>query len=327
MADTLDIELAKNEINMKQTQLPQFFSHITQQLEKVPPEGRRLFHGRGRCWEGLEQLTCDWLQGQMVVALFKVVEPEFISTLKSGLSELLQQKVWLTAKGTSIILQHRYQNGAPVEVLSGELEPFPVVTESGLKYQLYLGKNQNCGLFLDMRYGRNWVRDQASGKRVLNLFAYTCGFSVAAIEGGAEKVVNVDMAKPALSKGRDNHRLNGHDLSGVSFLPHDIFKSWGKIRKFGSYDLIIIDPPSFQKGSFALTTDYRKILRRLPDLLSHNAEVLACVNSPSVTSQFLIEAMAQEAPQLAFVERLANPPEFADLDEEAALKVLIFKNN
>ncbi len=312
---------------MKSIQLSQFFSHITQQLEKKPDEAHRLFHGRGRCWEGLEQLTCDWLQGHMVVALFKPVEQEFINTLKAGLSELSNQPIWTAAEGKSMILQHRYQNGAPVEVLSGELAPFPVVQESGLKYQLQLGKNQNSGLFLDMHYGRNWVREQTQGKCVLNLFAYTCGFSVAAIEGGAEKVVNVDMAKSSLSRGRDNHRLNGHDLSCVSFLPHDIFKSWGKIRKAGPYDLVIIDPPSFQKGSFALTTDYRKILRRLPELLNSHAKVLACVNSPSVTSQFLIDLMQQEAPKLTFVKRLSNPPGFADLDEEASLKALVFKHN
>ena len=157
------------------------------------------------------------------------------------------------------------------------------VIESGLTYRLDLGRNQNNGLFLDMRYGRDWVREHAAGKRVLNLFAYTCGFSVAAIAGGAEFVVNLDMAKAALSRGRDNHHLNNHDLKKVSFLGHELFKSWGKVRKMGPYDLIIIDPPSFQKGSFALTKDYQKILRRLPELLTADGVVLACVNDPTLT--------------------------------------------
>ncbi|MCT7000003.1 class I SAM-dependent methyltransferase, partial [Salmonella enterica] len=82
----------------------------------------------------------------------------------------------------------------------------------------------------------------AKGLRVLNLFAYTCGFSVAAIEGGAEHVVNLDMARGVLSRGRDNHRLNGHDLSRVTFLGHDLFKSWAKVIHSGPYDLVIIDP-------------------------------------------------------------------------------------
>ena len=106
---------------------------------------------------------------------------------------------------------------------------------------------------------------------------------------------------------------------------YDIFKSWGKIKRSGSYDLVIIDPPSFQKGSFALTKDYKRILRRLPELLTEKGEVLACVNSPQVSSDFLIESMKEEAPVLSFVKRLDNPPEFADVDSEAALKVMLFR--
>lgn len=194
-----------------------------------------------------------------------------------------------------------------------------------MRYQLDLGLKQNTGLFLDMRYGRRWVREQAAGKRVLNLFAYTCGFSVAAIAGGAEQVVNLDMARSALSRGRDNHRLNGHEVGRVSFLGHELFKSWGKVRKSGPYDLIIIDPPTFQKGSFVLTQDYRKILRRLPELLNEGGTVLACVNDPAIGPQFLIEGMAEEAPVLKFVERLANPPEFPDNDPAGGLKALVFR--
>ena len=88
-----------------------------------------------------------------------------------------------------------------------------------------------------MRLGRQWVQERSQGKRVLNLFAYTCGFSVAAKAGGANQVVNVDMAKGALSRGRDNHRLNEHDMSDVTFMGYDIFRSWGKITKYGPYDL------------------------------------------------------------------------------------------
>lgn len=309
---------------MNYQQLAVFFRHLEQELIQAPNELRRLFHGRGQRWPGLEQLTCDWLQGQLIVSLFKQTDDIFLAELKAGLEALAQSELWRDRAGTAILLQHRYQNGAPSEVICGELDARPVVQESGLKYQLDIGRNQNFGLFLDMRFGRDWVRRYAKDKTVLNLFAYTCGFSVAAIAGGAERVVNLDMAKGSLSKGRDNHRLNEHDLGKVSFLAHDIFKSWGKIRKSGPYDLIIIDPPSFQKGSFALTKDYKKILRRLPELLTAEGMVLACVNSPVVSSQFLIDAMAEEAPELGFQQRLENPPEFADIDQEASLKALVF---
>ncbi|MEZ9625138.1 class I SAM-dependent methyltransferase [Aliivibrio fischeri] len=314
---------------MKIEALDTLFTHLEEQLNNPPSELRRLFHGRGQCFEGLEQITVDWLQakdstGQLVVALFKEQTPEFVEQLVVKLNKLAETSLWKVANGTSILLQHRYQEFAPTQVVWGEENTFPVVEESNLKYQLELKKNQNMGIFLDMRYGRKWVQTHSEGKSVLNLFAYTCGFSVAAIAGGATQVVNLDMAKASLGRGRDNHRLNQHDLSKVKFLGHDIFKSWGKIKKLGLYDLIIIDPPSFQKGSFALTKDYQKILRRLPSLLTEMGEVLACVNSPAVSTDFLIDGMTEEAPELKFVERLDNPPEFSDISPESGLKVMRF---
>ncbi|MCC4789290.1 class I SAM-dependent methyltransferase [Vibrio splendidus] len=310
---------------MEASALPLFFSHIEQQLNEVPNELRRIFHGRGKFWPGLDQLTCDWVDGQLLVNVFKEVDDEFLSSLKAGLVDLTNKDIWQAKQGTSIVLQHRYADGAPSEVLWGELNDSPVVVEHGLKYQLDIGRNQNFGLFLDMRNGRQWVQDNAKDKNVLNLFAYTCGFSVAAIAGGARQCMNVDMSRGSLNKGRDNHRLNEHDMRSVNFLGYDIFKSWGKIKKGGPYELVIIDPPSFQKGSFALTKDYKKILRRLPDLLTEGGEVIACVNSPAVSPNFLIETMVEEAPSVEFIERLDNPPEFVDVDLDSSLKVLRFK--
>ncbi|PSV39549.1 methyltransferase [Photobacterium sp. GB-27] len=312
---------------MEISALPTLEAHLLTALSSPPNEVRRLFHGRGRCWQGLEQITVDWLQGQVLVSLFKEPSPEFLAELTTLLNKLTKTAEWQNSGATSLLLQHRDREGSPMDVMWGETSEYQDVIESGLVYKLDLGRKQNNGLFLDMRFGRDWVREQAAGKRVLNLFAYTCGFSVAAIAGGAEHVVNLDMAKAALSRGRDNHHLNKHDLKKVSFLGHELFKSWGKVRKYGPYDLIIIDPPSFQKGSFALTKDYQKILRRLPELLTENGTVLACVNDPSITSTFLIEGMAAEAPELVFEKRLDNPPEFKDIEPEGGLKALVFQRN
>ncbi|MGY2046406.1 class I SAM-dependent methyltransferase [Pseudomonas pergaminensis] len=292
-------------------------AHLLNALATPPTETRRLFHGRGRCWPGLEQLTVDWLQGVLLVSLFK--EPD------AAALEALKQLLQTHFGGYTVALQHRYLPQSTTEWLAGSPVDALTITEGGLRYLIDLGKKQNSGLFLDMRYGRNWVREQAKGLRVLNLFAYTCGFSVAAIEGGAEHVVNLDMARGALSRGRDNHRLNGHDLGRVSFLGHDLFKSWAKVTNSGPYDLVIIDPPSFQKGSFLLTKDYQRVLRRLPDLLTPQGTVLACMNDPAFGEDFLIDGVTREAPGLRFVERLQNPPEFPDIDPQSGLKALVFR--
>ncbi|HSC85414.1 MAG TPA: class I SAM-dependent methyltransferase [Pseudomonas sp.] len=307
---------------------PEAIATLQQQLlaalPAVPDEARRLFHGRGRRWPGLEHITIDWLQGVLLVALFREPEADQLQALRQMLGNLAGSPEWQQAKAHSILLQHRYRPDSGAEWLLGEASDTCLIREDGLCFKLDLGRTQNSGLFLDMRYGRNWVHAHSQGKRVLNLFAYTCAFSVAALAGGAEHVVNLDMAKAALSRGRDNHRLNQQDLTRVTFLGHELFKSWSKVKKYGPYDLIIIDPPSFQKGSFALTKDYQKILRRLPELLTAQGSVLACVNDPAIGPDFLIAGMASEAPGLRFAQRLENPPEFADIHADSALKALVF---
>ncbi len=313
--------------------LPRLTEQVLYTLTQQPKGALRLFHGRGKCFAGLEHITVDWLEGQILVSLFKETSDEFLSALNAHLLDWTEQPVWTNCGASSLLLQHRHREKSPTECLfshgaDNQYKATQVVNEEGLLFQLDLGKNQNSGLFLDMRYGRRWVKENSENKRVLNLFSYTCGFSVAAIEGGADFVVNLDMAKAVLNRGRENHKLNKHNkhnLNNVKFFAHDIFKSWGKIKKYGLYDLIVIDPPTFQRGSFALTKDYQKILRRLPELLTKNGHVLACVNDPTLPAQFLIDGMKENAPELLFQQRLENPPEFKDIDIESGLKALIFQ--
>ena len=269
----------------------------------------------------------DWLQGVVLVSLFKEPGADELQALKQLLIALSQSPVWQASGAHTLVMQHRYTLNSDTEWLVGEAIDEWTLTEGGLRYRVDLGRKQNNGLFLDMRYGRDWVQANAQGKRVLNLFAYTCGFSVAALEGGAQHVVNLDMSRAALSRGRDNHRLNGHDLTKVTFLGHELFKSWGKVKSTGPYDLVIIDPPSFQKGSFLLTKDYQRVVRRLPELLTEDGVVLACMNDPSLGADFLIDGVTRDAPSLRFEQRLANPPEFPDADVECGLKALVFKQS
>jgi 23S rRNA (cytosine1962-C5)-methyltransferase len=166
------------------------------------------------------------------------------------------------------------------------------------------------------------VRAQAQGQKVLNLFAYTCAFSVAALQGGAKEVVNIDMAQGALTTGQQNHQLNGI-ASGAKFLAHDLFSSWGKVTRMGPYGLVIADPPSHQKGSFVANKDWPRLMRRLPDLLRPGGHALLCLNAPEIPEQFLRDVLAEQAPELELLQRLANPAVFADVAPDRALKVLV----
>ncbi|WP_152184774.1 class I SAM-dependent methyltransferase [Sulfurimonas indica] len=291
---------------------------IAKNTQTTNEEFQRVFHGRGGLYDGWRHLTVDSINNILNVALYFEEEHE------SELLEALQTFVKESQKFDTFVVQRRYQKGAPSEVLIGELPQDLYILENGMKLKLNLLSNKNNYYFPDMKNGRAFVREIANEKHVLNLFSYTCAFSVAAKFGGAKSVVNIDMSKGALKVGMANHSLNQLNPKGVSFLPYNILKSFSNIRRKGPYDLIIIDPPSFQKGSFEATKDYEKIIKKLPQIASDACILLACLNSPELESNFLIELIEQWAPSFKFQKRLPNLTEFASADEEKSLKNLIF---
>jgi 23S rRNA (cytosine1962-C5)-methyltransferase len=283
---------------------------------------RRVFHGRGGLYPDCEQWSLDWFAPVWVLTSFKPVNDAELAELQIALEARWQ----VLAPGMPLnwVFQSRVSGEAETRLMAGSVPEPHVVTEQGARYIVHLMRGQNHGLFLDMANGREWVKRHAQHENILNLFAYTCAFSVVALQGGAAQVVNLDMSQAALAVGQQNHRLN--DLPAKArFLGHDIFKTWGKISKMGPYGVIVIDPPSYQKGSFIATKDYIKLIRRLPDLLEPQGHVLLCLNAPELDSQFLHSQVAEAAPNLKFVERLANPEAFADIDPEKSLKVLHYQ--
>lgn len=282
----------------------------------------RLFHGRGGHYAGSEHICLDWFAPVLLLTSFIPLEDTELAMCQQAIAERWQ--AWHPESPLNLVYQFRCAGETFTQLLEGEIPEPHIVTEKGARFQVHLMRGQNHGLFLDMANGRDWVRANARHKKVLNLFAYTCGFSVAALQGGADEVVNMDMSKGALAIGKQNHLLNDF-VAGARFLGHDIFKSWGKLKKLGPYEIIVADPPSNQKGSFVATKDYVRLIRRLPELLADNGEVLLCLNAPELDTAFLRQQVAEAAPALEYVERLANPPAFIDVSEEKSLKVLRYR--
>ncbi|MFX4155430.1 class I SAM-dependent methyltransferase [Aliarcobacter butzleri] len=290
---------------------------IQNNLENKTFEIKRVFHGRGNFYEDFNYLTVDSLNEILFATFFEesIDENEIIKALKD-IANAYNYKTF--------IVQKKYKKDELNEAIIGEISPFYIVVENGLKYKINFF-NKNIGIFLDMKIGREYINSICKDKNVLNLFSYTCAFSVVAINAKAKQVVNVDMAKGALTTGRENHHLNNLDTKKVKFMPYDILKSWNRIKKEGPYDIIIIDPPSFQKGSFAATKDYEKIIKKLPELASENCIVLSCLNAPELDSDFIKQKFEEFAPTFKFEKRLENLKEFITNNEEKSLKNLIFK--
>ena len=291
--------------------------NISINLKDKTDEIKRVFHGRGIFYDNFSFLTVDSLDNTLFATFYEEnsEELEIIKILKN---------LTLSNNFQNLIVQRKYKNSDFFESIYGEIPENFYAIENGLKYKIDF-RNRNIGLFFDMKNTREYIKNISKNKSILNLFSYTCAFSVTSIFGGASKVVNIDMGKNSLSIGRQNHHINGLETKNVKFLPHNILKSFGRIKSESPFDIIIIDPPSFQKGSFVATNDYVKIVKRLDSFSNKGSLIVACLNDPFLTSSYLKEIFKEFAPDFKFIKRIENPKEFVSNSDENGLKVLIFE--
>ena len=184
----------------------------------------------------------------------------------------------------------------PKFVLGSEGENLQTIaTEHHLKFGIDFGAGYSVGLFIDQRENRRFVR-QMKPKRVLNCFAYTCSFSVAAASVGAQ-TVNVDLSKKSLERGRQNFVLNSLSTEGHNFIADDVRPV---LRRFGrrgeKFDMIILDPPTFSrtKGgeAFHVESDFEELIVSALEVIDGSARVLLSTNCQTLNEQAL-ERMAR----------------------------------
>ena len=287
----------------------------------------RIFHGRSNWLLGAECLTIDFYPPVFFMVFYRQVSKDWVTKLAKELINLANLKNNYGEK-LSVAIQNRMIKPIPeVEFLIGEKNQEIIVNEGPFKFLVRLGKNQNIGYFPDARLVRLYVKDHAKDKKVLNLFSYTCSFSCAALMGGAREVVNIDLSRNALEWGRENHRLNELDTKVVKFLKHDIFKSWGALKRNGPFDMVIIDPPTFQKGHFEVEKDYPKLIARLPAFINKRALIIVSLNSPYLGSDYLQGLFSHFVPQFIYQETIPSPPELHESSEnKGGAKFLCFRS-
>ena len=274
---------------------------------KNSAEFKRLYHGRGE--DNFKFLTVDSINEILFVQFYEeyVYEKQLIDVFKEFIK---------TTGHHTLIVKRRYAN--ETFALIGKIPENYTAIENGIKFKLNF-HNQNIGYFGDMKNSRSWIESISKNKKVLNLFAYTCGFSLFARRGGAKYIANVDMNKSVLATGMANHQINKLDIKNISFLPYNILKAFNKLKKHAPYDIIIIDPPTFQKGSFVASKDYIKIIKKLPSLSYQNTTLLACINDPKITKKDFI-SLIEENTKFKVKEEITPPKEYTN----STLKNFIF---
>ncbi|MGZ3787512.1 MAG: class I SAM-dependent methyltransferase [Bacteriovorax sp.] len=288
------------------------FSRVLENFSPDDLNCRRLFHGRGGQCPEFQNIVVDYFPPTLLITLYKETPSE-------------QLVPFLDFPASNVLVQKRYLPRPELEVLKGAVPEQATASENGMTFNLKFGTSQNIGFFLDMALGREWLVQHSRDKKVLNLFAYTCSLSVAALKGGARGVVNIDMSKSALSVGKENHLLNGIDLRAVNFFSYDIMKSWNNLLRHGPYDIVIIDPPTNQGESFKVERDYYKIVKRLDGMTNDQAEVLACLNSPHLSTDFLKRLFLEHAPQFKCQEIIPSAIHAMEKNPEEGLKIVLFK--
>jgi len=134
-----------------------------------------------------------------------------------------------------------------VGLLAGGGPPdFVEIEEYGRKFIVDIHAGQKTGFFLDQRENRKLTGDLSKGRRVLNCFAYSGGFSVYAARGGAARVVSVETSERALNTARENFKLNGFEAGPFEFVQKDAFTYLRETAE--EFDLVVLDPPAFAKS-------------------------------------------------------------------------------
>jgi 23S rRNA (cytosine1962-C5)-methyltransferase len=291
----------------------------------------RLVHGAG---DGLPGIALDRYGDHLVLHLASeeadAREPEILDAVQDlGFDGVYVKR---RPKQASTLTDTRQENVAPAEPLRGTAAPeeFTIV-ENDIPYLVRLGDGLSTGIFLDQRQNRARIRDRASGARVLNLFAYTCAFSVAAARGGAAKTVSVDVAEPALAAGRKNLALAGADPRAHETVRADVFDALSKLRELGQrFDLVIVDPPTFattRSSRFTSGRDWEELLEAICPVLSGDATILACSNDERLTEaafrKLALGGISRGGRDAGKMTTMAPPRDFPQADAQSpTLKTL-----
>lgn len=244
----------------------------------------------------------------------------------------------------------RICNPLPPEVLAEANKPREF-DEMGVRYAVQ-GRHsgQDPWLFLDMRAGRRRVMQEAVGKSLLNLFAYTCGVGVAAAKAGAAHVVNVDFAESNLRVGKENARLNELPIR-LRFVQSDAFAAMRQLAGLGqptmvrgkrmpafpkldqrAFDVVFLDPPRHAKSAFGvvdIVNDYAALMKLALACTVEGGTLICCNNAAQISRETwgdqLLRCAKKAGRTVREMEWIAPEEDFPSHDGQPPLKIALLR--
>lgn len=302
-------------------------------LNSTHTDAYRLIH---RAADGFPDLTVDRYADVLVANVYsaglKVTPP--LNLLHEIAEQTHARSVYIKYRPTeaSKLSKAQLDSLAPSQPIIGESVDQVIVKENGIKFIIKPADGLSTGLFLDMRGMRAWVRDNAKDKTILNCFAYTCGFGVAALAGGAARAVNIDISKKYLEWGKENAALNSFTPDPKDFIRGDVF-DW--LKRFGKreqrFDIVILDPPPYsttKESRFSIQRDYAHLVSLASKVVAPNGYLVACANAAELSEkQFMSQIKKVNSEQWTVNSKAHEPDMDFPSKGENYLKVCVLKLN
>jgi len=290
------------------------------EIRSVLPEdttGYRLIHGEN---DGLPGLVLDNYAQTFVLKIYSAAWIPFLGDLLPQLMDLSPMRIILRlSRDVARRPEHLYGLEDGMTVWGSRPDEPVLFKENDLIFEADPIRGQKTGFFLDQRDNRAKVEPLANGLSVLNVFAYTGGFSVYAARGGAQTVISVDSSKPALEAAERNfaHNIDHPEIANTEhkILVGNAFQILPQLHYDGvRYDMVIIDPPSFAKKRAEIETalaQYRRLTRLGLNILNPGGIFIQASCSSRISEKDFIMAVHQEAQQnghpLQEIQRTGHP--------------------
>lgn len=319
---------------------------LLEALEAEQTDAYRLFHGST---EGAPGLTVDRYGDLILVQSFHTSpSPAELATVEAFYGDAFP--------GLSVIWNDRSQSNSRIANTLGADQDLVatqprLIRELGVSYRFQARHTgQDPWLFLDLRAGRRRVMQEAAGKSLLNVFAYTCGVGIAAAKAGARHVVNVDFSESSLAIGKENARLNELPIR-VRFVRSDAFAALRQLSGIGQpqmvrgkrmppfpaldahqFDIVFLDPPRYARSPFGvvdLVKDYPALFK--PALLStaEGGTLICCNNVAQVGREDWIDQLERSAKKagrpIREVEWVKPEADFPSPDGNPPLKIALLR--